>query len=190
MASDDPDVAIASRPGRQAREVGSGARLAEELTPRLLAGDDVANEVVDLRACAVPHDGWGGECEAKARRSAQRTARRDQRLRSKCVASAHATSVAVDGQDRRGPASEAKSLPPLRNREIGVPVDLEPIPQLIEGIVDLAFEQDGAWTVVDYKTDREIAASGEERYRRQIAIYAAAITQATGAPASGVLVRI
>ena len=61
---------------------------------------------------------------------------------------------------------------------------------LIEGIVDLAFEQDGAWTVVDYKTDREIAASGEERYRRQVALYASAIAQSTGAPASGVLVRI
>ena len=29
---------------------------------------------------------------------------------------------------------------------------------LVEGIVDLAFEEAGEWTVVDYKTDREIAA--------------------------------
>ena len=50
---------------------------------------------------------------------------------------------------------------------------------MLEGIVDLAFEQDGAWTVVDYKTDREIAALGEERYRRQVALYASAIAQAT-----------
>ena len=28
----------------------------------------------------------------------------------------------------------------------------------IEGIVDLAFEEQGRWTVVDYKTDRELAA--------------------------------
>jgi ATP-dependent exoDNAse (exonuclease V) beta subunit len=61
---------------------------------------------------------------------------------------------------------------------------------LVEGVVDLAFEEDGRWTVVDYKTDREIAEGGEERYRRQIALYAAAIGQATGAPASGVLLRI
>jgi ATP-dependent helicase/nuclease subunit A len=61
---------------------------------------------------------------------------------------------------------------------------------LIEGVVDLAFEENGAWTVVDYKTDREIAASGEERYRRQVALYASAIAQATAAPASGILVRI
>ena len=61
---------------------------------------------------------------------------------------------------------------------------------LVEGVVDLAFEEDGAWTVVDYKTDREIASEGEEQYRRQLGLYAAAIERATGAPASGVLVRL
>ena len=61
---------------------------------------------------------------------------------------------------------------------------------LVEGVVDLAFEENGAWTVVDYKTDREIAASGEERYRRQVALYAAAVAGATGSTVSGVLVRL
>ena len=61
---------------------------------------------------------------------------------------------------------------------------------LIEGVVDLAFEEHGSWTVVDYKTDREIAAAGEERYRRQVALYVSAIAQATGRPATGVLVRV
>jgi ATP-dependent helicase/nuclease subunit A len=61
---------------------------------------------------------------------------------------------------------------------------------LVEGVADLAFEEGGTWTVVDYKTDREIAASGEERYRRQVALYASAIAQATGAAALGVLVRV
>ena len=57
---------------------------------------------------------------------------------------------------------------------------------LVEGVVDLAFEEDGVWTVVDYKTDREIATAGEEQYRRQLALYASAIARATGAPAVGV----
>jgi ATP-dependent exoDNAse (exonuclease V) beta subunit len=61
---------------------------------------------------------------------------------------------------------------------------------LVEGIVDLAFEENGMWTVVDYKTDREIAALGEDRYRRQIALYASAIARATGQPATGILVRM
>jgi len=61
---------------------------------------------------------------------------------------------------------------------------------LLEGVIDLAFEEHGAWTVVDYKTDREIASLGEEAYRRQVALYASAIAKATGAPCSGVLLMI
>ena len=60
---------------------------------------------------------------------------------------------------------------------------------LVEGVVDLAFEEDGAWIVVDYKTDRELAV-GEGPYRRQLAAYASAIARATGAPASGILARV
>jgi ATP-dependent exoDNAse (exonuclease V) beta subunit len=62
--------------------------------------------------------------------------------------------------------------------------------ELVEGVVDLAFEEHGEWTVVDYKTDREIAAAGEERYKRQVAFYARAITEATGQSARAVLVRL
>jgi ATP-dependent exoDNAse (exonuclease V) beta subunit len=61
---------------------------------------------------------------------------------------------------------------------------------VVEGIVDLAFEEGGAWVVVDYKSDRVLAAEGEERYRRQIGFYVSAIRQATGLPATGVLVRV
>jgi ATP-dependent exoDNAse (exonuclease V) beta subunit len=61
---------------------------------------------------------------------------------------------------------------------------------LVEGVVDLAFEDGGAWIVVDYKTDREIAAGGEEQYRRQVGLYASAVAQATGAPCQGVLLII
>jgi ATP-dependent helicase/nuclease subunit A len=61
---------------------------------------------------------------------------------------------------------------------------------VVEGIVDLAFEENGTWVVVDYKSDRVLAAEGEDRYRRQIGLYVSAIGQATGRPASGVLVRV
>jgi ATP-dependent exoDNAse (exonuclease V) beta subunit len=61
---------------------------------------------------------------------------------------------------------------------------------MVEGVVDLAFEEAGEWTVVDYKTDREIAASGEDRYRRQVALYASAIAQATSRAAHAVLIRV
>jgi ATP-dependent helicase/nuclease subunit A len=60
---------------------------------------------------------------------------------------------------------------------------------LLEGIVDLAFEEEGAWTIVDYKTDRELTLE-QDSYRRQVALYASAIARATGRPASAILVRV
>ena len=61
---------------------------------------------------------------------------------------------------------------------------------LLEGVVDLAFEDGGEWVVVDFKTDREISQVGFERYARQVALYAAAVSKATGAPASAFLLRV
>ena len=61
---------------------------------------------------------------------------------------------------------------------------------LVEGVVDLAFEEDGAWTVIDYKTDREMSEASIARYRRQVALYVAAIAQATAKPATGVLMLV
>jgi ATP-dependent helicase/nuclease subunit A len=61
---------------------------------------------------------------------------------------------------------------------------------LVEGVADLAFEEDGEWTIVDYKTDRELGAQGEDRYRRQVALYTSAIAQATGQPARGVIIQM
>jgi len=60
----------------------------------------------------------------------------------------------------------------------------------VEGVVDLAFLEAGEWTIVDYKTDRDFAGTDEAQYRRQVALYAAAIARATGQPARGVLIRL
>ena len=61
---------------------------------------------------------------------------------------------------------------------------------LLEGVVDLAFAHGGGWVVVDFKTDREISEQGEERYRRQVAVYCAAIAKATGEAVVGTILRI
>jgi ATP-dependent exoDNAse (exonuclease V) beta subunit len=62
---------------------------------------------------------------------------------------------------------------------------------LAEGVVDLAFRSGdssgtGTWTVVDFKTDREISAH-RERYEAQIRIYVESVAAATGESAHGVL---
>ena len=60
---------------------------------------------------------------------------------------------------------------------------------LIEGVVDLAFDTDDGMVVVDFKTDR---AEGEllNRYKRQVALYARAVSTATGRPARAVLLQV
>lgn len=60
---------------------------------------------------------------------------------------------------------------------------------VVEGLVDLAFEEDGVWHVVDFKTDRD-PASTLDRYRLQIAVYMRAVALATGRPVQGWLVRV
>jgi ATP-dependent exoDNAse (exonuclease V) beta subunit len=64
---------------------------------------------------------------------------------------------------------------------------------LVEGVVDLAFREEthdfSGWTVLDFKTDREFAASSD-RYQAQVAHYAEAVRAATGLPSRGVLLVI
>jgi ATP-dependent exoDNAse (exonuclease V) beta subunit len=60
---------------------------------------------------------------------------------------------------------------------------------LVDGQIDLAFEEQNGWTVIDFKTDTEIGAA-EEIYRRQVALYAHAIASVTGQPARGLLLRV
>ena len=60
---------------------------------------------------------------------------------------------------------------------------------VVEGVVDAAFADADGWTVIDFKTDAELGARAAV-YRRQVALYARAIAQATGRPARGVLLRV
>jgi len=59
---------------------------------------------------------------------------------------------------------------------------------VVDGVIDLAFEEDDGWVVVDFKTDREMERD-LDAYRRQVVLYARAVATATGASARGVLVR-
>jgi ATP-dependent exoDNAse (exonuclease V) beta subunit len=60
---------------------------------------------------------------------------------------------------------------------------------LIEGVLDLAFTEEGVTTVVDFKTDHELAA-GEARYRAQLQQYVSAVATVTKGRAAGVLFRV
>jgi ATP-dependent helicase/nuclease subunit A len=60
---------------------------------------------------------------------------------------------------------------------------------IVEGTIDLAFDDDEGLTVLDFKTDRELATE-LDAYRRQVQVYCQAIGAVQGRKAKGLLVRV
>ena len=55
--------------------------------------------------------------------------------------------------------------------------------QLVQGVIDCCFEEDGRWVLVDYKTDSPADVPGAmERHRPQLEIYAKALETITKMP--------
>jgi ATP-dependent exoDNAse (exonuclease V) beta subunit len=75
-------------------------------------------------------------------------------------------------------------------REVPVLVKLDSA-LTIEGVVDLAFQEDGSssWTIVDYKTGFEVEGRLHE-YEKQVGLYALAISRATGEEVRASLLRV
>ena len=87
-------------------------------------------------------------------------------------------------------AAEAAGRRVWREAPVSLRVDDESgASRLVDGQVDLAYESDSGWVVVDFKTDIEIA-SAQDAYKQQVALYVEAVTRATGQPATGVLLRV
>jgi ATP-dependent exoDNAse (exonuclease V) beta subunit len=62
--------------------------------------------------------------------------------------------------------------------------------ELIEGVIDFAFREATGWTVIDFKTDRELEEESRARYQLQLALYVRAVAQASRLPAVGVLLSV
>ncbi len=110
-----------------------------------------------------------------------------------------ASALEVEAFDERAhiPAPEGASLPAEPPPEV--------CPILVEGVADLVFqtEPDGAWTVLDFKTDSLTDSQTDSlrsddpefqtrqaRYHRQVSLYAQAVERATGQPAKGILLYV
>jgi ATP-dependent exoDNAse (exonuclease V) beta subunit len=61
--------------------------------------------------------------------------------------------------------------------------------RLLEGTIDLAFEENGTWNVVDYKTDAEVEGR-RARYEIQLAWYLFALERVKQRPVEGVLLAV
>ena len=62
-------------------------------------------------------------------------------------------------------------------------------PEMVDGQIDLAYETEQGWIVIDFKTDIEIA-TAKDAYVRQVSIYLDAVRRATGQPAAGLILKI
>lgn len=61
--------------------------------------------------------------------------------------------------------------------------------RMLEGVIDLAFIENGRWTIVDFKTDAHLD-DARARYERQLQWYAFAMEKLTGMPARAVLLGV
>lgn len=75
-----------------------------------------------------------------------------------------------------------------RHRELPIVLKTEG-GRLLEGNLDLAFLEDGGWTVVDFKTDADLPAR-QQHYRYQLEWYVFALSRMTQQPARGWLLGI
>ena len=123
----------------QAGEVGAGAGLAEELAPRLLAGDDVAHVEVDLLLRAVGGDRGRRQQQPEAAGRAERAELGDGVLHGDAVVAVEALAVGVlaAGPGAAQPARPRRSHH-SRDGEVGIPVLLEPGRDLGDGVGGLA----------------------------------------------------
>ncbi|MBI3474076.1 MAG: UvrD-helicase domain-containing protein [Candidatus Solibacter usitatus] len=72
------------------------------------------------------------------------------------------------------------------DRELPVLLKLDE-QRVFEGVIDLAFLENGVWTVLDFKTDALLSV---EKYQLQLEWYVFALERITGQPASGWLVPV
>lgn len=61
--------------------------------------------------------------------------------------------------------------------------------RILDGVIDLLFEDAGVWHVVDFKTDADLTPR-QTHYKKQIGWYVLAVTGAYGAPARGHLLGV
>jgi len=88
----------------------------------------------------------------------------------------------------RHPLLERARKSKLCRRELPILLKLEGN-RVLEGVIDLAFEENGTWHVVDFKTDAEIGPN-RKRYENQLRWYCLALARLNNAPAHAHLLSI
>jgi hypothetical protein len=126
LAVDDEAVTVTFRARGQAGEVGAGARLAEELAPVHLSVEDGRHEPLDLVRCAVGQDRGRGHQQTETAGGSQRAELGEGRADGETRRPGQAATALFGGEVRCRPTGFRDDAPPVVDREVGVPVLLEP----------------------------------------------------------------
>ena len=97
-----------------------------------------------------------------------------------------AAQIAVDAAIDHALLRRAAKSTDVR-REVQVVIPAEKGRRVIEGVIDLAFEEPSGWVVVDYKTDE---GADELRYHAQLRAYVDAVARSSGRPTHGFLLLV
>jgi ATP-dependent helicase/nuclease subunit A len=113
----------------------------------------------------------------------------DPSIRRSVLSRAHATLAELEQSAAWQELGAAEVYPEL---PIAVVRDTPNGPQVVEGVIDAAVRKDGAWTILDWKTDAGSPWWEERRpqYEAQVAMYTELITQLTGERAEGTIVPV
>jgi ATP-dependent helicase/nuclease subunit A len=98
----------------------------------------------------------------------------------------HATEAAE--RALKHPLLERARKSKLFRRELPILLKLEGN-RILEGVIDLAFEENGCWHIVDFKTDAEIGPS-RKRYENQLRWYCLALARLNKTPVEAHLLNI
>ena len=87
------------------------------------------------------------------------------------------------------PLLERARTSKLCRRELPILLKLDGNNRVLEGVIDLAFEESGVWHAVDFKTDAEIENS-RKRYENQLRWYSFALARLNNAPVQAHLLGV
>ena len=128
LAVDHPLVALAVGARDGARHVRAAARLAEQLAPGVLAGEDAAQELLLMQVGAVVEDGGGGQGADARLGDADRADAGELLVDDGVELHRQVAAVPLLGPVRRAPARFDQLGAPFDQAVVGLPVGFQPGP--------------------------------------------------------------
>src|SRR5579862_57653 len=140
LSVDDPKVSLQISAGGGAGEIGTAARLAEELTPGIFPGENAAKELLFLLIRSVLEQGCRGQQSHSGAGGADGAHFVELIFHHSCKRMRKSAAVPFLWPLRHPPAGIRELAAPLDQRHFGIPVGCEPLAYFVThfGFADFA----------------------------------------------------